>query len=711
MIINFDIFESNNTTLRLIRGVGRNIGSAVDLYGKGLYLTDSKEVANFYGNKILTFEIKGKIYDSTKDFTKNELKQICQTIDFTTGTRAGSDFLQDIINYNDGKIPTHTDVDYKSLLQALASNYKLYVSLKKRGGLTNDFNPDANFATVINKALSKLGYIGVKYSTSDIDDLEDNNLGNRNAYVIFNLDNVKPVENIEKLEEGLISTVPTKKTIKILGRKFPDYHISLVEGNIEISSGRKNYIDDIKDIDNICKQLGWFISHGNIPSESVYYKYNDPEFFDQKYEEIIIKPIFDPKDIPAKPNTLYHVVSKKNVDKIMKIGLIPKREDKLDYHPNKIYLIDELELAWGLKKEFERIDKIEYEILKISMKDLDIKLYADVDYPQHGFYTLENIPPKFISILPKEEYRKHWKGVQEKINEGYSNYKSLTQIARNKIDENWDRIIKRKGDTQFSFNFQLPDGKNSYVIIKFDSKSDGSYIENDFDINKGVPFYKIKISTNFGFSWNSEKQRNELEKSSIKDDIVGSIVHEITHLGQRSNGFKKHEFEIYYNKYKERKKSNPNLKYQDFYDQNHDIYKLEKEAVLIKFFELLRRNIQTAVHFCYNEYEYFDLYPYKKIINKMISYGVEIDTFYKFIDDLKKLLNEMTERSLKFIDDPSKYDMIKKCYILGKQFNIQMKNNIKQIYNTFKYDEPKSYWDYDEIDNEIKKIINDNDLN
>lgn len=212
------------------------------------------------------------------------------------------------------------------------------------------------------------------------------------------------------LSEGLISSTPVKKTFKIFKRKYPDYYIGLQTsgGDIVISSGRKEYIDDLHGIDNLCRQLGWFISHGNIPSDGLYYKYNEPEFFDQKYEEVIIKPKFDEKDLPGKPSILYHVTPKRSVEKILQIGLVPKHKDKLVYHPDRVYLIDELELAYGLKKEFQRLDKIEYDILKIKMKDLDIKLYADVDYPQHGFYTLENIPPKFISILPKEEYRKHW---------------------------------------------------------------------------------------------------------------------------------------------------------------------------------------------------------------------------------------------------------------------------------------------------------------
>jgi hypothetical protein len=555
MITSFQTFESKNISQRLIRGVGKNIGSAVDLYGKGLYLTDSEEVANFYGDQIQTFEIKGKIFDVTKDFTRGEIKQICQMIDVVSDTNAGSVFYQNIIDYNDGKIPIDTDVDYKSMVQALSSNYNLYTTLNKKGELTNSFNPDANIATVINKALSKLGYIGVKYSTSDIDDLEDNNLGNRNAYVIFDLDKAKHIKehNIfesnenkrlfyhatksehlldivksgllpnmdrrtnwkgelgewskgkvfvtedfktarfygcemnvsdenhdpsctkfipilriwinkdeltrdeettcdwystkpiigefeiyldgpwEKLDlklaeeisqgkwdeyeenEGLISTVPTKKVFKILKRKFPDYYIGLVsageQGEIEISAGRKEYVTDIKEIERICRQTGWYISHGRKDGDV--YKF-DETFPEQPFDEVNIKQIFDTtKDIYNKPSIMYHVTPKRNVDKILKIGLVPKHKDKLVYHPDRIYLTDELELAWGLKKEFERIEKTECEILKVSTKDLDIKLYSDVDARQFGYYTMENIPPQFISILPESEYRKHWKGIQE----------------------------------------------------------------------------------------------------------------------------------------------------------------------------------------------------------------------------------------------------------------------------------------------------------
>lgn len=213
----------------------------------------------------------------------------------------------------------------------------------------------------------------------------------------------------DNISEGLTMTAPTKKSVKILKRKFPDYYIGILpDGEIEISAGRKDYIDDFTSIEQICKPLGWYISHG-VDGGS-YFKYGNNDFYEHNYDEIILKPKFDPKEFFSKPTITYHVSPKRSVDKILRIGLVPKHRDKTTHHPDRVYLTDELELAWGLKKQFERMSGLEYEILKVDMKNLNIKLYSDIDSRTFGYYTLENIPPKNISILPKEEYRKHWKG-------------------------------------------------------------------------------------------------------------------------------------------------------------------------------------------------------------------------------------------------------------------------------------------------------------
>lgn len=177
-------FENFNK-LTLIRGVGKNPTTSVDLFGRGLYLTDDIEVAKFYGDKIETHIIDGKIYDTTKDFTVSELRQFYKLLDNIFQTKIGAQLFQDMINYNEG-IPKKTDIDYMQVSWALNSNSEFYEILKKRKLDTNKFNSYANDCTAMNMVLKAMGYIGLKYSTTEIEDLDAIGLGNRNAYLIFN---------------------------------------------------------------------------------------------------------------------------------------------------------------------------------------------------------------------------------------------------------------------------------------------------------------------------------------------------------------------------------------------------------------------------------------------------------------------------------------------------------------------------------------------
>lgn len=181
------IRKSLNENLSLMRGVGKNESGNVDLFGKGLYLTDDIDVAKFYGDTIKTYNISGgKIFDTTKEFTSTELRKFCITLDSVLNTNVGTKYFRSIVDYNDGKLPKNTDIDYISISWGLDSDYEFQEVLKKNNLLTNDFNNYANACTAMNLALHKMGYIGLKYSTSEIEDLDDRGLGNKNAYVIFN---------------------------------------------------------------------------------------------------------------------------------------------------------------------------------------------------------------------------------------------------------------------------------------------------------------------------------------------------------------------------------------------------------------------------------------------------------------------------------------------------------------------------------------------
>lgn len=180
------IIEYLNENLSLMRGVGKNESGNVDLFGKGLYLTDDVDVAKFYGDTIKTYSINGKIFDTAKEFTSNELRKFLFTLDSVLNTDVGTKYLRFIIEHNDGKLPKNTDIDYIGISWALESTYEFQQVLKKNNLLTNNFNSYANVCTAMNLALEKMGYVGLKYSTSEIEDLDDRGLGNKNAYLIFN---------------------------------------------------------------------------------------------------------------------------------------------------------------------------------------------------------------------------------------------------------------------------------------------------------------------------------------------------------------------------------------------------------------------------------------------------------------------------------------------------------------------------------------------
>ena len=207
--------------ITLVRGVGKNIGSAVDLYGSGIYLSDSEDVARFYGDELHYYKVSGKVFDTSIDFSPSFLRKITNAIDNITESGAGAKYLKDVIDYNDGKLPTKTDCDYTTLLNALSSNFELYSELKNKGLLINEFNPDANFATLINKALANLGYVGLKYSTDKIDDLSENNLGGKTAYLIFNGDSISETVERKLSNGGSVGEVEELKSkLKELGDYF-----------------------------------------------------------------------------------------------------------------------------------------------------------------------------------------------------------------------------------------------------------------------------------------------------------------------------------------------------------------------------------------------------------------------------------------------------------------------------------------------------------
>lgn len=183
--IKTNIKDFLNESLTLVRGVGNNATGNVDLFGRGLYLTDDIDVAKFYGDTIKQYSITGKIFDTTKDFTSIELRKFFISLDDVLKTNVGKNYLKQIVDYNEGRLPKNTGVDYIGISWGLDSIYEFQEVLRKNNLLVNTHNSYANVCTAMNMALQKMGYVGLLYSTNEVEDLEDNGLGNSNAYLIF----------------------------------------------------------------------------------------------------------------------------------------------------------------------------------------------------------------------------------------------------------------------------------------------------------------------------------------------------------------------------------------------------------------------------------------------------------------------------------------------------------------------------------------------
>ena len=216
---------------------------------------------------------------------------------------------------------------------------------------------------------------------------------------IENIDNVsaKEIDDMYHIfcnyiiTEGLISTYPSQKTEKLLRKKYIQYDIQLMDdGDIYILGDITNY----EDIKKLINTLGYFISFVYINDEWIKY---DEKYLDD-IKGISIEPKYD-TELEILPKYLYHVTQNKYLNKILKIGLIPKHHDKLTHHPDRIYVSNDLKSAQEIKMFIEKTYDTEASILIIDTSDLHNKFYSDVNLRQDGFYTLNNISPKNIKPL------------------------------------------------------------------------------------------------------------------------------------------------------------------------------------------------------------------------------------------------------------------------------------------------------------------------
>jgi hypothetical protein len=220
------------------------------------------------------------------------------------------------------------------------------------------------------------------------------------------------------IKEGLIISTSNEKMVNVLRKSLKEYPCMITSGGIDIydeyymnqmysfkavDNNKINGID-VKKVDNFIRPFGWFIS-SIITTENVKLtdmaKYTEKILsgkYSIKIKQVSIEQKFgdEMKDFP---NTLYHITDQKFIPKIKEKGLIPRYMGKRTIHPERIYLCDEYGLS-QLYGEFKSLLE-KPTTISIDMSKLTIKLFQDNNFQLGGYYTLENIPPKYIDFNPK----------------------------------------------------------------------------------------------------------------------------------------------------------------------------------------------------------------------------------------------------------------------------------------------------------------------
>ena len=220
------------------------------------------------------------------------------------------------------------------------------------------------------------------------------------------------------LYEGLIKSYPVGATVKKIKTDIPDSIIKIDKSNdtnkIIVYLNESGYEGSIDLLKNILQVYGWKITYPKVNGSLVYEEINNI-----LYVKFLIDAIFDINDSESiyngngnkKPTKLYHITPLVNIHKIMRNGLSPKTNSKIEYHPERIYFLKNISDDNQIKNFISKLfitnkNSVEYKdkyiILEIDLnnvnQDLKIQFYKDPNM-KDAVFTMENINPNMIKLL------------------------------------------------------------------------------------------------------------------------------------------------------------------------------------------------------------------------------------------------------------------------------------------------------------------------
>lgn len=166
--------------------------------------------------------------------------------------------------------------------------------------------------------------------------------------------------------------------------------------------------DDFKYLITHYNFFGWFI--GIISINNHTQKFNEKNlklYSDEslnKNIKLYLQAKYDQQFDESTIDFLYHITSESKLEKIKKLGLVPKTSNPTSNYPDRIYFAltysDALTLAFEFKKMYFKETSLF--ILKIK-PDKNIKFFKDPHFLKSGVYTYQNIKPQ--SIIEIKNYK------------------------------------------------------------------------------------------------------------------------------------------------------------------------------------------------------------------------------------------------------------------------------------------------------------------
>lgn len=219
------------------------------------------------------------------------------------------------------------------------------------------------------------------------------------------------------LYEGLITSQSREKTISIIKRRFPksmNFRYEPNENDFLIFLHKSAPIV-ISSLIQLINNLGWYIAEIQLDNQSFngnnQQAINQLKDFNFTQAWLTIQAKYDIE--VDTPPILYHATPTNKEQKILKVGLSPKTQSLLSYHPERVYFTTTIEGLENLLNHLGEAKGIkDWTILEIdtskipSLKHINyLRIFKDPSYPHKGkdigLYTLNNIPSSAIKVLKR----------------------------------------------------------------------------------------------------------------------------------------------------------------------------------------------------------------------------------------------------------------------------------------------------------------------